>query len=256
MPTSRLPLLAAALLVLLLAPAAQAQADGATVRLTLSVGTTGQRVEGAGVRLAAMGADETLLTQTSDALGHVVFEDVPVGFYRVDVLPLGYAEEAFTVVVPAGGEVRKELSLLMAHPLPEVTVEGERILPLLARRGFYGRRDAGFGRFIGREQIDSWGPPARVADLFLRIPQIRVEETFGGTTLVNTASLGTTTLCTFDVFADGVRVNTPEGRHDLDILRADDVLAVEVYARAHQAPQLYRGAGCGTILIWTGNPDE
>lgn len=251
-----------AVLVLLLAvaPAARAQLVGdATVRLALRAALTGLPVPEAAVRLESMGRGETFeRLETADARGRVVFTDVPVGMYRVEVLPPGHAAETFTLVVPLGGEVEQELALALAVPLPAVTVEGERIHAALQRRGFYERRAQGFGRHYTREQILATNP-TRLSDALARIPNVRVRTTMAGTAVLNLTATDTRAggTCVLDVFVDGVEVMTPEGFFDGDMVPVDDVLGLEVYLRGTHVPMEYRrGRGCGAVLVWTGHPER
>jgi len=260
MPRSLLSL--ALLLGLLAAPAALAQqlpGEGASVRLTLFSSLSGQRVAEAAVRLGTMGRGETFeLVEASDASGRVRFEGVPVGMYRVEVLPPGYGAESFTLMVPLGGEVERDLSLAMAVPLPAVTVEGERIHTALARRGFYDRRSHGFGRHYSREQILATNP-TRLSDALARVPNVSVRGTVSGMAVLNLtatdARAGGT--CVLDVYVDGAEVMTPEGLFDGDMIPVDDVLGMEVYLRTTHVPMQYRrGRGCGAVLIWTGHAER
>lgn len=251
-------LLLVALLLTATAPGSLAQSfgGGASVHLTLTAALSGQHVEGAAVHLVAMD-DGTELVERSDAGGRAVFAGVPMGLYRVDVHPIGFATETFKVLVPISGEVRQSFSLALAQELPTVSVTGERILPSLARRGFYERRTLGFGRQLTREQIMATRP-TRLSDALSRIPNIRVRATTSGVAVLNLTATAADQggACIFDVFVDGVSMLSSEGYFDGDFIPIDDVLAIEVYPRLHQTPMVYRGRGCGSILIWTGHPGQ
>jgi hypothetical protein len=252
-----LRLLSLALLWAALAAPALAQLQGSPVRLELRASLTGQHVEGATVSLTALDDPALSWTATSDAIGEVHFPSVPVGIYRVEVTPLRYGTETFSLVVGLGAELRRTLELTMARELPEVVVADERIVPALARRGFYERQRAGFGHHLTADDVRATAP-TKLTDALRRIPSVQVRGSGPNLALVNTAATDVRAggLCAYDVWVDGVRMVTPEGYFDGEMIPVDEVIGVEVFARAMHVPQRFRGPGCGAILIWTGSPER
>ena len=63
--------------------------------------------------------------------------------------------------------------------------------------------------------------------------------------------------CPYRVFLDGVLVVSDAFKDDAnwarDLVRPDDVEAIEVYSRPSEIPVQYGGAqgGCGVVLLWT-----
>jgi hypothetical protein len=237
--------------------AAQAP-ESTTVLISLIASNTGHPVGEASVRITSFTGDGREFMDRSDFRGRVLFENVPGGFYRVDVIPAGYAQESFTLAVPMGGEKHEAFRLSMAHELGPIEVTADRMHHLLVRRGFYNRQRSGFGRFFTHEEIMASGP-TRTSDALARIPSLRVRDTGTGLMVHNLSATDSSLgegICRFNIFIDGSSMTTPEGYFDGDMIPVDDLLGIEVYHRASHAPQMYRGPGCGTILIWTGRPDR
>jgi hypothetical protein len=140
--------------------------------------------------------------------------------------------------------------------------------------GFYERAAAGFGNFIGPEEIERRQPHA-VSDLMRGVPGIRVlgdvvmfRQSASRLRDENDAPLG---VCEPNVWIDGIQMRraTPAtagggslDREDLGkgleaYMNPTDVAAIEVYRRPSATPLQWGGltAACGAIVIWTrGGP--
>jgi len=143
--------------------------------------------------------------------------------------------------------------------LDPIIVEARSRRIALQRAGFYERERTGLGRFLTREKIEARS--ARyITDLFAAMPGVTlVRGQFGRREVIFRSGLrfatGGVEACYPRVFIDGMMRalggSTPTGLDDL--LRPDEVEAVEVYRGAAEIPGQYGGsmAGCGVILIWT-----
>ena len=145
--------------------------------------------------------------------------------------------------------------------LDPIVVEARSKRIALQRAGFYEREKVGLGRFVTREKIESRN--ARyLSDLFEAMPGVRLvrgqfgrrEVTFRGGLRMGAGGSGSS-VCYPRVFIDGMMMalggGTPPGLDDL--LRPEDVEAIEAYRSPSETPAQYGGAmaGCGVILLWT-----
>lgn len=156
------------------------------------------------------------------------------------------------------------------HALPvalegvEVVVESADDVPRLAAAGFYDRRDAGFGTFFDREDIEN-SSGQYVTDLMRGVPRMTVMRTTGdfGASRglrgpeVRMRSNGLEGQCAPTLYLDGIVVamGGSVARRPLrpdDYVTPDMLEAIEIYTGAAQAPIQYMPiAGCGVILFWT-----
>ncbi len=153
-----------------------------------------------------------------------------------------------------------DVSVVM-HPLPlgldplEVTVEGG--VGRLAAVGYYERKEAGFGRFVEREEIRRTGP-MRLTDVLRRLPWVSVSQSpVGGLNPVLLMRGDGAGACSPTLYIDGVVVAQGGSarrrpvRPD-DWVVPEDVEAVEVYPGPASVPIQFQAlAECGVLLIWT-----
>lgn len=111
-------------------------------------------------------------------------------------------------------------------------------------REFYERRRLTHGIFLTRD--DMKGRAATVAtDWLIGVRGIRLMP-MGGRTLI--AARGGAGNCAVDVWLDNVHLIDPDINQ---LLRAQDVAAMEVYPGALDAPARYGAQGCGVLLVWS-----
>lgn len=118
------------------------------------------------------------------------------------------------------------------------TAERERIERRLDLAGFYNRRNAGFGDFIGPEELER-RPPVDSRDLLRGIPSVRVSDGFAGQVLTCNGRFPR-------IFVDGIQVGflplhasgTPNAVLE-DFAPVEDIAAVEVYRRPSALPLQY-----------------
>lgn len=182
------------------------------------------------------------------------------GIFTLSLSRLGYAtEDSVSVHVEDGGTRYFEIELQPeALGLPGFTVRGDPQVPHLELSGFYHRRDRGFGRFLGPDEIDDRAV-SQTSEFLRRVPFVRLQ--YGSTSKEPVISRGIvsfgsgTGACYPDVVLDGMKVR--EGGYGLttrfdDLVAPQEVEAIEVYAGGATIPrQWLSDSGCGLVVIWT-----
>ncbi len=171
----------------------------------------------------------------------------------------------------------------------DVAVEQVQVRRRLRASGFYERLTAGFGDFVTPEQIEERGLVSDVSEYLRSIPGISTYESLivfrhqgasGGLVKVEEdGSFEPLFVCEPNIWVDGtlmtpasksgsslprhIQIAVGPGARALfdediamgidDVLRANDVVAIEVYRTAASTPLEWGGlgTGCGTIVIWT-----
>lgn len=146
--------------------------------------------------------------------------------------------------------VQLELELEpLAEELPEIIVEGERVVIGGARlAGFNRRREFGLGQFITRDDIDQMNPK-EVTDIFRRISGFSVTGEGPARRITPHSSSCPSAV----VYVDGVRSSSD----NLDLmLTPDGIVGIEVFRSTSQLPPEYSIVGaesssCAVVGIWT-----
>jgi hypothetical protein len=236
-------------------------------------------ITGADVTLTNQ-ANGTVVRAVSDETGRFSLDIPEAGLYRVGAARLGYEPfESDPFFVDAGQNVSADLFLkvrpIELKPLDVVTDGTVRKLSLA---GFYRRMERGIGHFLVREDIEVLDAN-RVTDLFRQIPgvQVVVDVAQGTGDVIMRGGRSTFTrigetpqVCYPSITIDGQLVRAggqqPANWSDVqksprqvgtwgELLRPDDVEAVEVYAGGAGLPAQVAGnvSPCGAILFWTRN---
>ncbi len=248
-----LGLLASALAVLLVAPAAGAQQDplgpGEMSRVVgrLADAQTGEPIEQALVTLAPLQR-----RALSDSTGTFAFFDIPPGPYVLRVQHVAYGDQItqFDVLDVQSTVIAVTLTPVAIAVAP-IDVQIEFRPRYLEDRGFYDRRAHGVGtfydpRFVERWSVGSWarlsrpGRQARGDDPgFLRLitemsPPLGSAGCLGGAPVI---------------YLDGRKV----ALSFIEDMSTWEVGAVEVYSDTHGVPDfaLDPEAACGVFAIWT-----
>lgn len=241
---SRRRLRTAACVLALLLPAvpAPAQQPGAGDVSGRVVGAdTGRPVEAVGVTLV----DLDRRTVTSGE-GRFLFGDVPAGTHTLRVRHLGFASEEREIEVRDGLDLSLTVRLtpepVELEPLV-AGVESEIRVPRLEQRGYYERRELGFGDFLGPRYLTGWSL-LRVPDVLQRVAGAELQRRGGhGRTIRAVFPDG----CAATFYVDGV----PWGETAPDF-PVTEVAAIEVYE--HEGEARLAGVvhvGCGLVYIWT-----
>jgi hypothetical protein len=183
----------------------------------------------------------------SDSAGNFLLGGLPDGNILLEGRALGYSVLAESVSVVANAIKRVNFAF---HPLvitlPSVSVNDAADVAREARlRGFHQRRQAGFGRFLTRQDIDK--RDARESkDLLRGVPGVRVT----GNRIQMTT--GTSRGCVVQYFVDGLHI-VQSSSEVLMGFRPRDIEGIEIYrGPAETPPEFSRGgAECGVIALWT-----
>ncbi|MGW8266750.1 MAG: carboxypeptidase regulatory-like domain-containing protein [Longimicrobiales bacterium] len=245
--------------------------------LLLNTGARAQTIEG---RLLESGSDEPIIlaqvflltgggvivdrTFTDEEGSFAVWSPEPGSFF-LRAERMGYASRVDGVFdLGEGGILSVEFRLPRAPiQLDTLTVsaEGGAAGPRdtkLALLGFYDRQRAGFGRFLGPEEI-ARRPVFEATDLLRNIPRVRIRQRpFGETEVLIQGAASVSLkggLCYPKVVVDGNEVfrgGDQPARLD-DVVRPHEISAMEVYRGPGEIPLQFGGASspCGVILIWT-----
>ncbi|HUF50446.1 MAG TPA: TonB-dependent receptor [Longimicrobiales bacterium] len=205
-------------------------------------------VAGAEVLLLTPRASERVQTTTSD-VGAFLIRAPRSGVYRLRVTHPGYATyEADSVVVGSSEAIMLEIRLgLAAVPLEPMVVTARRNAGM---PGFDDRREAGFGRFITREDIDRRSA-FRTSDLLRTIQGITLRRSGRADGMIVLMRGGGIGMCEPAVWVDGVLVRQLPGNTIDDFLTPGIIEAAEVYPSYAAAPAEYAVGMCGVIVFWT-----
>lgn len=195
----------------------------------------------------------------------------------VRVRRIGYREVVATVNL-ADTTTGLTITLVpLAEQVGAVTVSAAREQAGLRLQGFYDRRlqrQKGLlsATFIGPEELESRNP-SKISDMLYGLNGIVLRRTPSG----DFSAVGTDSHCTMAVLLDGQEVVRGGGggpeRGSVDVvggsapppsqeetginrwIQANDVVAIEVYARGGNMPVSLQALDprCGVIAIWTGS---
>ncbi len=229
------------------------------------------RVSDGSSRQAISDAQVTLLHPDGSELGSPVFSGEDGGFilsipgpgeYFVRVERSSYTaivDGIFEFTAPTG---QLEIQIYLVRQPIELegfTIEAERrqIRRNLRSQGFYQRADAGFGDFVGPEEIEE-RMVVNTSDYLRRIPGIVYS---GEMVLFRGSGPGQEGGCEPHIWIDGIRAirgsDTIGGANGSESLNnritPGEVIAIEVYRRPSSMPLQWGGVGttCGAIVIWT-----
>lgn len=206
------------------------------------VGADGKPLEGAQVYLVG-----TAIGARADYRGAFRLTGLPAGTQTVEVRQISYAPKRFAVdLSPARASKLAAVLDTRTTVLGEVKVEGKAHSDI---PGFEDRAKRGFGTFLTRDDIEKQ-QAILLTDLFRTVPGLTVN--FDGTNYGVSSSRSVGSGCSVQWFLDGSPFDNTS--NDLDqMLRPDDIEAIEVYKSASEVPVQYQGsnASCGTILVWT-----
>jgi hypothetical protein len=217
-----------------------------TARLAGTVtGSTGKPLEGALVLLLG-----TSVSTRSNEQGQFRLSGLPAGTQSVEFREIGYSPKRYAVDLAPQRE--SKLSAVLdehATVLKEIEVTARKGSDI---PGFDERRKNGFGTYLTREDIEKRGS-INMTDLFRQIPGVQV--LWDGSEYVvqmaRAAAMGTS--CPVQWFIDGSPFLV--SGDDMDqVLRPEDIDAIEVYKSATDTPVQFQTAGnaaCGTIVVWT-----
>jgi len=200
---------------------------------------------------------------TADDEGYFALHRLPPGSFRLRVRRLGYAETTTPPWWVQSGEVlsvvvRLQPDAILLAPL-EVTGLS-RPLSVPALEGFHRRLETSVGGvFFTRQQIEARNP-ARITDLLMDVPGVRLQQASGRAGQLMVVSFTRTLMgrgggeCPVQVFLDGILASRGQGAVPLDELASPNALeGMEVYRGLASLPPEFvtPDARCGVVILWT-----
>lgn len=215
--------------------------------------STGGPIAGAHVSLRT--ADGDLVRATVSGVDGTFRLSAPrAGDYHVHAGRIGYFGFLEGPIALAEGdivEVRFELSPQPISLDPIAVTTAARVRRL-ENSGFYRRKQAGFGHFLERADIEA-RRPQQLSDPLRALPGVRLVPSSGGGYRVLMRGAAQESLigraCLPRIYLDGIPTQEePDGVVDPLALEA-----VEIYRGPAETPAQYSGVGnaCGVILLWS-----
>jgi len=180
--------------------------------------------------------------------GRFLIPRVPSGTRQVEFTAIGMMPTSSIVDVREGDTVRVAAMLRNVTTLDVVKVTGttSQIRRIM---GIEERRRTGFGKFL---DSTSFNQSQTVSSIFAGVSGVNVARVGPGSKYGLFLPRGAGK-CAASIVLDGVpRV----GQDDLDMLRASDIAAIEIFPRVYSVPTELmpaRAVNCGVIAIWTKN---
>lgn len=183
----------------------------------------------------------------TDSGGRFALE-LPVGDVVIMFRRLGFQphDSSMTLAAGAGDSLFVVLVALPAE-LEGVTSAASRLVLV----DFYRHKGSGGGRYLDREQIESYRA-TRTSDIIRRLPGITLVPDQSGRYILRMR--GATGNCQPDFWIDGIRAPYL----NVDDLPLNDVEALEIYNGPAGLPPEYLNRfgnpACGAVVIWTRLP--
>lgn len=209
------------------------------------VGSNGAPLANARVAIRDAGVDVR-----SDDAGRFALANLPTGTWNLDIRAVGH--EPLTRPV----DIVEHDSATLAYTMSRLVVADTFRIRATMSNGattnmaaFEERRKAGFGRYLGPEELNKL-EPLLFSDIMLRFPALRLQRADWGYVITMRAT-GMAARCAPRIYVDNVL--TPNDGSLDSFLMASQISAVEVYAGSMGPPQYMDAlSGCGSILVWTG----
>jgi len=209
-------------------------------------GATGRPIPGARVTIWGTGIETV-----TNADGEFILGNLPRGTHTLEARAVGFAPERQPVDIVLGVPGAAEVELAnLGITLDTIKVTAQRVytrpLPEFERR-----KRMGFGRFFDETDIER-RKPNFLTDLLRTLPGVYVVPSVWGGDDVLMRGSGLA-MCRPDLVIDGGRQLNDPAFPVNSLVWANEIRAVEVYARPSQVPaQFQTMSGCGAIVVWTG----
>lgn len=186
----------------------------------------------------------------TDSTGRFAFANLPTGTWNLDVRAIGH--EPLTRPIDVLADDSTTIAFDLSRIVPVDTFRIRSRLPnnpWVNLTGFEQRRKAGFGRYMGPEELNRMDP-LWFNDIIRGFPSLRLERANWGY-VVTMRATGMAARCAPRVYVDNV-ITPNDGSLD-NFLMAKEINAVEVYSGSMGPPQYMDFmSGCGSIVVWTG----
>ncbi|HKY96363.1 MAG TPA: carboxypeptidase-like regulatory domain-containing protein [Gemmatimonadaceae bacterium] len=231
--------------------------------------------EGRALSAAEVIVDDTHRTITNSR-GEFSIPGLSTGLIEFTARRIGYSPVTSAVQVDVGlRAVHIAVKLVpIAIELGTIVVEGKRINKTLWQTGFYRRAELGNGAYFDDAYMKTF--QASIASLMSTVSTVYVDRASNGVA-VALGRLPNGASCPLSVYVDGNYISWAREQGLDDVVNRDDILGIEVYARASEMPARISGLGgatgtgsigtvtirggsmqggqvfgeCGAILIWT-----
>jgi hypothetical protein len=234
-----LPLLLAALAVLLPGAARPLAAQRGAVRLLVVDDETGDPITHALVKLKNR---PELFT---DNHGRLTLDSLPHGKLEIEVIAMGYDARKEPLFIQADQTPDRRIGLsFTGDKLPDLVVEArqEKLYPRY--QDFHRRRQTGSGFYITWKEIKSKGYN-RLGDVMRNVRGVQVKCVINDCEYIMSRS----SFCHTAIWVDGRPSDFYGGN-----LPINDVYGLEVYRGSSELPAEFVGTGgCGAVVIWTKN---
>jgi hypothetical protein len=207
---------------------------------------SGTPIRGASISLVPVEAKTAVVSVATDSVGEFTLTGAAPGTYRL-LVRNGTLAPTETYVFWLGPLTEHQPVLRLEtvgrqQDSLELSIKG---LPNTDwTHDFYTRKRTTHGIFLTRADVASRGA-LLATDWLFGVRGVAVQ-TVGGRSRLVARSAGRS--CVMEVWVD----NLPVLEGDLNqVLRADDIAAVEVYPDAGQAPVRFQSRSCGSVLVWS-----
>ncbi len=189
----------------------------------------------------------------SAAKGRFALSGLPTGSYILETVAIGYQPVREVVELRPDTTVTVETCLDRLAMLDTVQVRAMRRRLLgPSAAGFEERRQRGFGKFLGPEDLER-RVASRASDLFRMIAGVRIVPGPDGDRVMMRGDFRGS--CVPTMFLDGMRILDMGGATSINAYVSPmEIRAIEVYVSgAATPPEFSNGLStCGSVVIWTG----
>ncbi len=227
-----------------------ALAQSQHVNGTLLDKKSGAPIQGASITLLPTDKGDSVTAQT-DSAGEFALTGTAPGTYTLRIRKIGLVP-ATTHAFWLGPLTERTPTLRMETvglALDTVRIATRGLSTTDWTQEFYQRKRATNGIFLTRVDVASRAP-YQATDWLLGVRGVQVQYIAGRARVLTNRS---GSACALDVYVD----NLPVYDGDLNqMLRAEDVAAMEVYSGRVDTPLRFRNRGCGVLAVWTYNGQD
>lgn len=190
------------------------------------------------------------LTATTSDRGTFSLENLPGGTQTLEVSVIGFVPARTIVHLAESRPATVDVSLVKAPTMLEAMTIRDQATYSRQLVEFERRRRAGVGTFLTSAAMENQRHQ-RLSDVLRRVPGVILEDFKGRTQVLmrGSGTLADPMFCTPTLYIDRAR----DISGDFDLLRVDDIAAIEVYPRPAERPFEFvdQRNACGAIVVWT-----
>jgi hypothetical protein len=219
----------------------------AQATITGTIKEDSSKVKLAGVEIVVQALDRKVAT---DSAGRFTMGGLAHGIHIILIRAIGYQPVRLQAYLVSNDTLDVELTLKKSIvQLAPLEVTASAVPPGL--REFEERRTLGMGEYIDWTRIRK-EDFRRTSDLFRGVHGVRIGYDRSGQAYLS-SSRGN---CPMQIVLDGLSIykpGSPGSPPSIDLWSLVNIDAIEVYRGASTTPMQYagKGAGCGTVMLWT-----